>query len=143
MKTNTCQYMLLVFLVNPDSGFGNYMLGTAEDGGVRKLKVLTRNPTAPADTDFKFLEYDWVHGDYKKSTDLKSRAEAKYEWMKNTIPYLEQLIELDEKAFTDLEKKVRKRCCWEVLHPGNSGPRRCRRNAAARAVMIWRAGLPR
>ena len=83
-----CQYVLLVSLVNPDTGDGSYMLGTAEEGGVRKVKVLTRNPTAPADPDFKFLEYDWVHGDYKKSTDLKSRAEAKYEWMKNTIPYL-------------------------------------------------------
>ena len=93
------------------------MLDTVEDGGVKKVKVLTRNPTAPADTDFKFLEYDWVHGDYKKSTDLKSRAEAKYEWMKNTIPYLEKLIELDEKAFTDLEKKVRK----EVLGGVASG----------------------
>jgi len=116
-EDKACQYMLLVSLVNPDTGVGSYMLGTAEEGGVRKLKVLTRNPTAPADTDFKFLEYDWVHGEYKKSTDLKSRAEAKYEWMKKTIPYLEELIQLDEKAFTDLEKKVRK----EVLGGVASG----------------------
>ena len=66
-EDKACQYMLLVSLVNPDTGAGSYMLGTAEEGGVRKLKVLTRNPTAPADTDFKFLEYDWVHGEYKKA----------------------------------------------------------------------------
>ena len=103
-----CQYVLLVSVVSPDTGVGSYMLGTAEDGGVKKVKVLTRKPTAPADPDFKFLEYDWVYGDYKKSTDVKSRAEAKYEWMKSTIPYLEQLIQLDEKAFTEFEKAVRR-----------------------------------
>ena len=42
--------------------------------------------------------------------------------MKNTIPYLEKLIELDEKAFTELEKKVRKEVLGGVAS-GNTGPR--------------------
>ncbi|MBI2831601.1 MAG: hypothetical protein HYX79_05015, partial [Chloroflexi bacterium] len=40
--------------------------------------------------------------------DAKSQAKEKYEWMKNIIPYLEKLIELDERAFTNFEKAVRK-----------------------------------
>ena len=95
----SCQYVLLVSLVNPGTGDGSYKLDVVEEGGVTRVKMLTRNPTAPADPDFRFLEYDWT-------ADLKLQAEWKYQLLQDNVAYLEALRELDRKTFVAFKNSV-------------------------------------
>jgi hypothetical protein len=53
--------------------------------------------------------------------ELKKTAEVKYEWLKNAVPYLERLIELDDRAFRELGKTVRKEVLGGVAS-GKYGP---------------------
>lgn len=81
----------------------------------------------------------------KGAGDLSGQAQAKYQWLKDALPYLQELLALDERTFNllekEVEKQIRKRLSSNPPQPLSDGDRKRLAELEAefsKASMSWK-----